>query len=134
MPFNRPCMYLGNPISMQIEDREPVTPLEALDPPNPILSQHEDPQIDEGVDVGDEVEAIVVEVQKDESVRRLEVLHALYQIVLETQQPEARLGLEDGDSWKRKRERQTCMTVGEMNCHIELYVAPFLFIQLCLTR
>ena len=87
-----PCLeilhiYLGNPISMQIEDREPVTPLEALDAPNPILSQHENPQIDERVDVGDEVEAIVVEVQEDEAVRRLEVLDALYEVVLETQQP-----------------------------------------------
>ena len=83
---------------MQIEDREPVTPLEALYPPNPILSQHENPQIDEGVDVGDEVEAIVVEVKEDEAVRRLEVLHALYEVVLEAQQPEARLGLENRNS------------------------------------
>ena len=72
---------------MQIEDREPVTPLEALDAPNPILSQHENPQIDERVDVGDEVEAIVVEVQEDEAVRRLEVLDALDEVVLETQEP-----------------------------------------------
>ena len=90
--------YLGNPISMQIEDREPVAPLEALNAPDPVLPQHEHPQVDEGVDVGDEVEAIVVEVEEDEAVRRVEVLHALDEVVLEAQQSQARLGLENGDS------------------------------------
>ena len=104
-PFEAPA-YLGNPISMQIEDREPVAPLEALDPPDPVLAQHEHPQVDEGVDVGDEVEAVVVEVEEDEAVRRVEVLHALDEVVLEAQQPQARLGLKNRDSWKRKRAKR----------------------------
>ena len=66
---------------MQIEDREPVTPLEALDPPNPILSQHENPQIDEGVDVGDEVEAIVVEVLGDNSQEKNFLEHFLQNLL-----------------------------------------------------
>ena len=45
----------------------------------------------------------MVEVEEDEAVRRVEVLHALDEVVLEAQQPQARLGLENGDSWKRKR-------------------------------
>ena len=44
--------------------------------------------------------------QEDEAVRRLEVLDALYQVVLEAEQPEARLGLENGDSWKGEKERE----------------------------
>ena len=89
---------------MQIEDGEPVAPTEALDAPNPILAQHEDPQIDEGVEVGDEVEAVVVEVEEDEAVRRLQVLHALYEVVLQAQQPQTGLGLENGDSCEKSEK------------------------------
>ena len=51
---------------MQIQHGEPVASQEPLDAPNPILPEHENPQIDEGVNVRDEVEAVVVEVQEDQ--------------------------------------------------------------------
>ena len=50
---------------MQIQHGESAASQEPLDAPNPILAEHENPQIDEGVNVRDEVEAIVVEVQED---------------------------------------------------------------------
>ena len=115
---------------MQIEDREPVAPLEALDAPDPVLAQHEHPQVDEGVDVGDEVEAVVVEVEEDEAVRRVEVLHALDEVVLEAQQPQARLGLENGDSWKRKRAERVTGGLRVRNGLPYRAASTFIFIQL----
>lgn len=37
--------YLVNTISMEVEDRQPTAPLEAFNPSNSILSQHEDSQV-----------------------------------------------------------------------------------------
>ena len=75
----------------------------------------------------------MVEVEEDEAVRRVEVLHALDEVVLEAQQPQARLGLENGDSWKRKRAERVTGGLRVRNGLPYRAVSTFIFIQVCYT-
>ena len=36
---------LSDPVSVEVQDRQPGALLQALDPPDPILAEHQDPEV-----------------------------------------------------------------------------------------
>lgn len=59
--------------------------MQPLDPSDPVLSEHENAQVHERLQVGDDVESVVIEVEENESVSVFKMLDALDQVVLEAQ-------------------------------------------------
>lgn len=68
----------------------------------PVLSQHEDSQVRQRLQVADGVDAVVVEIEEDEGEGRLQVLDTLDQIVLQAEEAQRRFVVQNRNALKRK--------------------------------
>ena len=87
--------YLRDPISVQVKNAESIAFLQALHPPDPILSEHQNSQVHQRFKVGNGVQAIVVKIEEDEAESGVEMLDPLDEIVLKAQETKTGLIFQD---------------------------------------
>ena len=72
--------------------------VEAFNFPNSVFAEHEDPEVGQGLEAGDVIQSVVIQVQEHQAGDELQVVDLLDEVVLETEQAEARLLREDWDA------------------------------------
>ena len=90
--------YLRDPISVQVKNAESIAFLQALHPPDPILSEHQNSQVHQRFKVGNGVQTIVVKIEEDEAKSGVEMLDPLDEIVLKAQETKTGLIFQDRDA------------------------------------